>query len=191
MKILLGILAAVAVVGAIWYFGMSYRLDVGVSPAAPLGDFAKLEAALTGKGLRKETPQPAEVKSLLGDRIEIAADLVATSYVDLVPGLRHQVIVLRKADGKVAAVCSHFRSGSFDYSKTGTKAENFAALYWIALSGAEPKFKKEYEGGGDRREYLLARFQRGAVDAQWRKEGGGATIAVPHEIADLVTFVAK
>ncbi len=191
MKVLLGILAALAVVGAIWYFGMSYSLDVGATPAAPLGDFAKLESALTGKGLRKETPQPAEVKSLLGDRMEIAADLVATSYVDLVPGLRHQVLVLRRPDGKVAAVCSNFRSGSFDYSKTGTRAENFAALYWTALSGAEPKFKKESEGGGDRREFLIARFQKGTIDAQWKKEGGSATLMVPHEIADLVTFIAK
>lgn len=191
MKILLGILAAVAIVGAIWYFGMSYRLDVGVSPAAPLGDYAKMDKALTGKGLRKETPQPAEVKSLLGDRMEITADLIASAYVDLVPGMRHQVIVLQRPDGKIAAVCSHFRSGSFEFSKTGTKAENFAALYWIALAGSDPKFTKETEGGADRREYLLAKLQKGTVDGQWRKEGSGAAMRLPHEVADTVTFIAK
>jgi hypothetical protein len=191
MKILLGILAAVALVGAIWYFGMSYRLDVGVSPTAPLGNFDKLDKALTGKGLRKETPAAAEVKSLFGDRIEMTGDMIASAYIDLVPGLRHQVVVLRRPDGRIAAVCSHFRSGSFDFSKTGTKAENFAALYWIALAGSEPKFTKESEGGSDRREYLLARAQKGTVDALWRKEGAGATMQIPHEIADTVTFVAR
>lgn len=191
MKILVGVLVVVAAVAAFWYFGLSYRLDVGVSSSQPLGVYEKLEQHLVSKGLRKGDPQPGEVKSLLGDKLEITPDLQATAFVDLVPGLRHQVIVLRRADGKVAAVCAHFRSGSFEFSKTGTAAENFAALYWTTLAGAEPKFTKQMEGGADRREYLLATMKRGSVDASWRKEGGGSAMLVPQEITDLATFVAK
>lgn len=191
MKVLIGVVVAVAIVAAIWFFGMSYRIDVGVSPSAPLGDFAKVVKELTGKGLRAETPEPTEMATLFRDRFELTDDLTATSYVDLAPGLRHQVIVLRRPDGKIAAVLSHFRSGSFTFSTTGTKAENFAALYWTLLAGAEPKFAKENEGGGDAREYLIARFQRAGAEGIWKKEGASATMRIPQEVADIVTFVAK
>jgi hypothetical protein len=191
MKMLLGVAAALAVVAAIWFFGFSYSIDVGVSASAPLGDFAKITKELTGKGLRASTPSPDEVKSLFRGRFEVTDDLVASAYVDQVPGLKHQVIVLKRPDGKVAAVLSHFRSGSFSYSETGTAAENFAALYWKLLSGSTPRFEKKNEGGGDAREYTLATFTKGSVEGAWRKEGGGATMNVPQEIADIASFVAK
>ena len=191
MKVLIGVLAAVAIVAAIWFFGMSYRLDVGISASAPLGDFAKIEKELTGKGLRKDTPDPGEVRMLLRDRLEVADDMTATAYVDLAPGLRHQVIVVRRADGRIAGIVSHFRSGAMTFSKTGTKAENFAALYWIALSGGEPKFVKESEGGADGREYLLAKFDKPSVDGQWRKDSASARMNVSQDIADIATFIAK
>jgi hypothetical protein len=191
MKVLIGVVVAVAVVAAIWFFGMSYTIDVGISPSAPLGDFAKLVKELTGKGLRADKPDPGEVQTLFRDRFEVTDDLTATSYVDLAPGLRHQVIVLRRPDGKIAAVLSHFRSGSLGFSKTGTKAENFAAMYWLLLAGGEPKFTKLNEGGGDAREYLLAKFDRAGASGQWRKEGASATLSIPQEISDLVVFAAK
>jgi hypothetical protein len=191
MKVIIGVVVAVAVVAAIWFFGMTYRIDVGVSPAAPLGDFAKVVKELTGMGLRPDTPDLSEVRMLFRDRLEVADDMKATAYVDLAPGLRHQVIVLQRPDGKIAAVLSHFRSGSFTFSTTGTKAENFAALYWTLLAGAEPKFTKGNESGGDAREFLMAAFQRGGVEGKWKKESASATMRLPQEVSDIVTFVAR
>ena len=86
MKVLIGVVVAAAVVAAIWFFGMSYSIDVGISPSAPLGDFAKVVKELTGKGLRADTPDPGEVRMLFRGRFEVTDDLTATSYVDLAPG---------------------------------------------------------------------------------------------------------
>jgi hypothetical protein len=191
MKVVIGVVVAVAVVAAIWFFGMSYTIDVGVSPSAPLGSYDKVVKQLTGMGLRPDTPDPSEVKMLFNGRFEVTDDLAATSYVDQVPGLRHQVVVLRRPDGRIAAVLSHFRSGSFTYSTTGTKAENFAAMYWKVLAGAEPKFAKENEGGADAREIMMAQFQRAGAEGSWKKEGAGATMRIPQEVSDTVAFVAK
>ncbi len=190
MKALIGVVVVAAIAAAIW-FGLSYRLDAGVSPARPLGDFAKLDKELTGRGLRKDVANPREVKSFLGDHLALTDDMTSTCFTDRVPGVLHQVIVVRTAAGKVVGVASRFRSGSFTYSTTGTAVENFTALYWTALAGKEPTFTKESEGGADGREYLIAKLARGSVEGSWRKEGASASLMAAQEMSDTVVFAAK
>lgn len=191
-KALIATVVVLAVALAFWFFGMSYKpLDVGASAARPLGDPAKLEKLLVAKGLRKEPANLPEVANLLRGRFEIAEGMTATAYLGQVPGLKHQVVLVTDAGGKILAVLTRFRSGALSYSRTGTPCENFTALYWEALAGAEPKFSKEMEGGADRREFLYAKFARAGADGGWKKEGGSATMMVAQEIADTVTFVAR
>lgn len=177
---------------AFWFFGMSYkRLDVGAAAGRPLGDVAKLDKLLLAKDLRKEAANVPEVRTLLRGRFDLADGMTATTYLGQVPGLKHQVVLVTDAGGRLLCVLARFRSGALSYSRTGTPCENFAALYWEALAGGEPKFGKEMEGGADRREFLLAKFARAGVDGAWKKESGTATMMIAQEVSDTVTFVAR
>jgi hypothetical protein len=191
MKIVIGLVVVIAIVAGIWIFGMSYHMDAGVSASAPLGDPAKLEAHLVKSGLRKAEADRGEVKALLKQRFEVTDDLKATAFLDAAPGLKHQVVLLSRPDGKIVCVLCRFRSGALSFSKTGTRSENFAAIYWIRLAGGEPTFKKESEEGAQMREYLQATFAKGGVDGRWKKESGSNTMSNPQEVTDAVTFVLK
>jgi hypothetical protein len=191
MKIVGVVLVLVVILVGFWTCGMSYSLNVGATAANPLGDFEKLDKALVAKGLAKSAGDRAEAQNLFNEKFAITDTMTTHAYLDHVPGMKAQVIVVRGADGKVAAVLSRFRSGALSFSKTGTAAENFTALYWIGLATAEPVLTKQDEGGSDRREYLYAQFAKGGATGSWKKEGASATLRLPQEIADTVTFVAR
>lgn len=192
MKPILAILAFLVVGGLIvWHFASGEEaLRLGVAAATPLGDAARLEAHLAGKGLLKTDLNKAELRVLFGDRFPDVDAVTATEYADSVPGMKHRVVVVRALDGHLVGVAARFRSGSKAYSVTGTRCEHFAALYWVQVAGAKPVFEKRMEGGADARDYWLASVERNGATCTWRKEGAGGPSVITQEIHDTVACTA-
>lgn len=187
------IVAFLVVTGAVvWYFATGHeKLDLGVSGDRPLGDAALLEAHLAGKGLEKGGVHPDELRTLFGERFPDPAALSSTEYADSVAGMKHRVVLVREASGRLVGVAARFRSGAKDFSLTGTKCEHFAGVYWLELAGGRPDWRKLDAGGADAAEYWLATTDRRGVTCTWKKEGSGGPTLMTHEIHDTVAFAVR
>lgn len=191
MARILAILAFLAIGGSIvWYFASGEEvLRVGVTAATPLGDAAKLEQHLVERGLKRFDMNEAELRTLFGDRFADLDAVTAAEYADSIAGMKHRVVLVRAADGRLVGVAARFRSGAKVFSLTGTRCEHFAAVYWMQLAGGKPDFKALMEGGADARDYWLATVTRNGATCTWRKEGAGGPSVITQEIHDTVAFI--
>lgn len=192
MKALIALIV-VALGGAlVWYLASGKEtLSIGISSSRPLGDAAKLEEHLRSKGLQRFDLNKDELRILFGERFPDVDAVSASEHVDSVPGMKHRVVLVRGADGRLLGVACRFRSGAKQFSLTGTRCDHFAAIYWLQLAGGPPAFEKLMEGGADARDYWLAKGDRGGMACTWRKEGAGGPAVITQEIHDTVVFWVK
>jgi hypothetical protein len=159
--------------------------DFGVASGAPLGSAATIESKLAAKGLTKHDVSVDEVRPYLPPDLAADESLAIVEFRDQVANYKHAVLLVRKGGDLQAGVCV-FRSGSFVFSKVGTKAETFRATYWADVSGSSAEFKKENDRSLGMREYMFAEFKQGGAKGYWRKDSQDETMRNPQGVVDNV-----
>lgn len=190
MKALVTVLVVAAAVAAFFLVGGGDSF--AVTGSQPLGSFDAIDSYLVEKGLKKKKVDQEQVDRVFGrDVLDITESGEAYTYMDKVSGYKTYSIVVTNGSGKVIAVGAKMRSGTKEFSKMGSKTETFIAAHWIAVAGGPPKLETKYEDVGVEQQYRIGTFSKGRTKGVWRKDPGGATLDLPHQISDRVTLISQ
>ncbi|HRY29875.1 MAG TPA: hypothetical protein P5079_07535 [Elusimicrobiota bacterium] len=166
------ILAALAILGSVLYFKF-LAVPYGISSAAPLGDFDKLDSYLTQKlNLEK---QPLQTLDLPGaepsDRMFEYADTQQKYQI------RETVILFTDKAGGLQGVSGAFVTPPAHDHQYRSKIQRFMRKYWDKVAGGIPVFTPTaFEREKKRLVGARADFVVGPVRGTWIKSNEALTL---------------